>query len=476
LRARRTAVLVGVCAGPLVIAAAAHAGAWDFQPHVNADLIYTDNIELVPSAIARDESVLAVSPGFKLTGKGPRLDADVEYELQSYTYAHVSDRNGVFNLLDATANLTVVPENFFLGANAAISQAIIDPRGTIPLSNVTESNNRTDVTSWSIHPYYDHKFGSDLEARVGYAYSRLHYAEPVFDGTPLQDLNYQTVSASIGQESERHPFGWAIIFDRYDAGYQTATDFAYQVAAAKFSFALSPTFGLIARGGQESDVTLSQSAAKLDSSFWAAGFSWRPSLQHELNATIGNRFFGNTYSLFYRFAGRRLTAGARYDEGPTTQGVDSLNRPVFSGTPDQVGASFTPITAEVYLSKQGRAWFELTGRRNTIELEGYADRREYIPSTDHESEKGVSGVWSHLLGPRTRLQLAAKWVTIAFRASVRDDYMTTYSVGLNRQIGRHMSLHGTVQRWRRTTDDTSPEVAFLFYTENAVKVGMRYQF
>ncbi len=476
MKFRRAALAAVLCAGPLLTYSSADAAHWQFTPYVDADVIHTDNIFLAPSGGEEGAYVLRAVPGFELHGKGPRLTADMRYEFESYIYPDNSNSTQSFHALDASALATLVADNLYLVGTATAGQTIIDPRGRVPLSNVTGSTNRTDALTWKVNPYYEHRFGGDLNTHVGYTFGQVVYNRSTFEGVPVQGLNYQVIDASIGQQADRNPFAWSLIYDRHTVQYDQAPTFEYQVAGARTQYALGPEFALTARAGRESDVANNQTSAPLDSTFWAGGFIWHPSQQHELTASYGERFFGHTYEGGYKYSGRRLRVGAGYNEGPSTQGIDLFNRTVFGGNPDQSVPTFTPVTAEVFIGKNASAWAEITGKRNTIGLQGYVNRREYIAAHDNETERGATGNWTHLIGPRTRAYIAIKWQTLSYRSSPRDDYFTEYTLGVRRQIGRHLSVHGTLQRFKRATDDTSPSQLFLNSIENAVTLGLHYQF
>ena len=477
-RATRRAIAAAVAGGFVLVLAAAgvRAGGLELTPFVGMDFIHTDNIELAPAGEAEDESVIRVAAGLKLKAKGPRLDANLQYELESYSYARDSARNEFFHRLQGAGKLTLMPDNFYIAGTAAIGQTVIDPKARVPLSNLAAVANRTDTFTATVNPYYEHRFAGDLEAHVGYTYGQIHYQKSNLNGAPLSDLNYRAIDGSFGREAEQDQFGIALVYNRQEVGYDLATKYAYEIAGARAQYKLTPNFVLTARGGRESNVSSDQVSAALNATFWSVGFIWHPSRTQELTVTAGERFFGKSYGLQYNFNGRRIRAGVAYDEGPTTQGIDAFKLPVFGGGADQVNPELTPITSDVFVSKIGRLWAEGTGRRNTVVVQLYDNRRAYLASNDDEDERGVSGQWTYLVGPRTKAYVAMQRYTLGYRASVREDYFTTYSLGMSRQIARHFSLHGSVQRWQRTSNDRTPSLGFLFYTENAVTIGGRYEF
>ncbi len=475
-RSRIIACVATGCVAALLAAGRAAAVNWEFTPYIDGEIIYTDNILLAPPGEEESETVLRAAPGFKLKGKGPRLDLDLQYELSSYLYLQESDRNETFQQFEGSALATLIQDNLYFDVTGGVGQSVIDPTGRVPLSNLTESANRTNSTTWTAHPYYEHNFAHDFDVHAGYQYGQVKYTEHQFEGRPIEDLAYESADVSFGQEPEASRFGWAAYFIHYLADYEIAEDYAYDMAGVRTKFELVPSFALTARGGRESDVTVDRSAAGLDATFWAAGFIWKPSKHHELSASAGERFFGNSYSGKYLFTGRRLKLGLEYSEDPTTQGIDLFNRPIFGGDPDQVGPGFTPISTELYINKYWRGWGVLKGVRNTIELQAYDDQRTYVESPGDERERGANVHWTHLFGPRTQVYLGVNRSVYEYRSSTRMDYFTHVQVGGSRQLGRHMSVYASLQYYHRSSNDDAPELQFLLYTENAATIGMRYQF
>jgi hypothetical protein len=460
-------------------AAAAHAGtasaASRFNANLATELTYTDNVQLAPPGGEEGDTVLYVAPGFSFTSESPRFQSEVEYRLSGYLFASDSDYNETYHQFQADANAEVLRELFFLEGHARMGQTVIDPELQIPTSNLTQSANRTDVQSFDVTPEFRRRLFGHVDGSLGYQYGQVRYPDADFSGSALEDVNNHELRASLRRDVDQGTTGWSVAYTRQRIEYAfDASDVRYDVLEAEVDQPLSSSFGLLLQGGAESDLTVDQTTGSLDERFWQAGIRWSPSSKHMLRLLAGERFYGNSYEASYAYAGRRLRSGLEYSERPTTQALDVARRPVFLSDPSQIDPSLTPITPDLYVSKLGRAWATLTGRRNTITLQLMQQRRTYLRSDQDESEAIANAAWTYRFGPRTAFDVGASATRTEFRVTDREDWLVNWSVAMRREVGPRTTVDLTFRHFQRDSDVTDPALQFLFYRENALTLGVRF--
>ena len=260
---------------PSVIAAE-----WKFTPRVGLAEIYSDNVSLTPLGTERSEFITQLTPGLTVIGDGPRLKLRADYELQNFAYARQGSVSS-HHQLNGVADAELVDQLFFLNGKASVSQQPISPFGTQSVSNANQITNRTEIKTFSVNPYLQHRFGSAAIAEMRYAHDTV-----TSDSAGFQDSNSDSLRFSVDSGTAFRTVGWSWRYSRQDTDYENANSLRTEETAASLRYLLTPRFALTSSIGYEKSNYLSL-GARPQGSFWQAGINWAPTSRTNLEASGG---------------------------------------------------------------------------------------------------------------------------------------------------------------------------------------------
>ena len=464
------------------LASSAQALDWRFEPSVGGSATFTDNVNQSPDD---EESalILTVTPGFTLQSHGSRqVEATLSYYLTGVTRFGGNDDNDLNHNLNATGYAELVEDFLFIDASARVSQELISLLGS-PADATVNSSNRATVGSYSISPYIQKRFGTFADAEARYTLS----GDFVGDNA-ASDLVSNEFRASLTSGSRFNDLNWGLDYSYRDVVdedststqgttyvwlcgltslIQTAspiapepgctlvdvqaglgpdlggdTSYVYERVNLSLGYALTRKFRLIGNVGHEW-ITYDNDAAATnnrDDPLWNAGFAWSPSRRTTLEATFGQRFFGDTYSLSANYRARTSTWNASYvedvndisqatlTEGTTYLWVCDGNfvETAFPIAP-QPGcvlagsqAGLIPSLADgLYVSKTMRAGVNWGIRKVTYSINVFDVRRLYLLLNNAEDRnQGINAGVSYRLDPLTSMygNLQLEWTEDPARA------------------------------------------------------------
>ena len=432
---RKRSIVIAATAAVTVVVPAVHAAEWRFTPTVRATETYTDNVELATRGNEKGDFVTQVAPGFSITTDSPRLKVKANYSLESTTYFHSSRSSPLSNQLSATANAELVRDLFFLDARGNIGQQNISAFGPQSTSNININNNRTDVRSYSVSPFLRHSFGNK-------AFSELRYTrESVDSGSDLlsrSDTDRVNFSLSSGEFSPK--IAWGLKASAQRSHFSNQPTVEQDSVNANLRYFLTPNFSATAAVGYEKETYVSIGNLPTNGAFYNAGLIWKPTSRTELTATVGHRFFGDTYLLKANHRARNAVVSISYTEDITTAQQQFASQPAISTFDflDQMLASQIPNAATrtqvvnalifqtglsstlanpvnslsniYFLQKSLQGSVAVTGVRNTIVLSAF-DTQRTAESAQRSSSGPVISPLSSLNDSNKQLGIAAVLTT-----------------------------------------------------------------
>ena len=299
---------------------------------------YIEVQQVITAGLDDDSDVLTyttLAAGIDARTSTRRVEAQI-----SYRYEHRFSWNDDLNDDDihsgvAQARVQLVPNALSLDAGALAARARTDARGPVFGFNSVDNDNISEVYSLYAGPTLSTQLGP---LSVGGAY-RLGYVKVDdhrrggFD-LPGQRLDRydssvgHNLNGSIGMGPGYWPFGWTIgagyvreDVDRLDQEYEGA------YIRGDVVVPVGPTFAVTAGVGYE-DITQDQQDFRRDAAglpivtpggrliadpsrprltvydedgvIWDAGFIWRPTRRTELEARVGRRYGGTSYTGSFR--------------------------------------------------------------------------------------------------------------------------------------------------------------------------------
>jgi hypothetical protein len=430
----------------------------DFRPSLELSATYIDNLELAgPGDEQIEDVVWEVNPTILLTHRAQRITSDLAYTMQNLFYTDDSDRNETFHQLEFSSDLTFVPDMLFLDVGASIAQQLVDPAGPANPNNLFDVGNYVDGVALRARPYLSHDFsGVQVDAEYGYAHVEYDEIDP---GTalPSEDSENSAIVTSVGGADEDALISWELRYNADETDYETSADYAYEIARGELGWRIQPNFRLLAEGGAETDLSEDLASGGLDSSFWMAGFRWRPDGRNELEVRGGERFFGNTYFFRWRRQSRQLQFDVEYSEEPTTvSAVYAFQPPPATEVPPQDPTSFR-LTSEAYVRRNLEGTLTLTGRRTELDLNLFGERRRYVESELTERTVGGALELTRVMSPRVSLGCRGSYTLTDLTGDrENEDYDVTLSTDFS--LTSRSSLLFELQHLERSAEEEGYEV------------------
>ena len=500
----------------IAFATGADAADWRFTPSVGASATYTDNANQSASN-PEDALILSVTPGFSLRSQGSRrVQASVNYNLSGVARFGEDSSTDLYHNLGAVGKAELIEDFLFLDGTASISQALISLVGS-PADATTNDANRATVGVYSLSPYIQKRFGTFATAQARYTTGGA-----IFGDNAASDSATNAFTAGLNSGTRFNDLNWALDYSIRHADNSGATGSStFERASATLGYALTRKFRVFGTYGQEWNDFLSASGA--DGSSYSVGFGWSPTRRTSVEASVGERYFGRTYS----FSGSHQTRATNWrvsysedvsditqqllqDSGRIFWVCPSVNGRLFEtpdfnppsgqsgctgpftgaqvalgfnslGVPlsDLIAAGFVDIAVAngVYVIKSLNASVSWSKGRLGWGLSVFDTKRLYqaISGADDHTQ-GVTGTLSYRLAPRTsansNLSLTRNSANAALLGSpAHEDDLLSLSLGLNHEFGKDLSGALTLRHQQRDSN-----IANSDYDENslAASVNMRF--
>jgi len=394
---------------------------------VTAGLIYIGNIDLAPPGTAQsDDFAVELKPRLQVVDNGPSFTGALDYTAQGLAFKKYTNLDGVHNQGTANGSWTVDPNLFSVDGWLAYRQVIVDPADAPNEGNVYNVQNVANEFTGYLAPTLHYNFGGETamlrfaEARSSYSGADVNEATPV-SGTSTLDTTLQNSLSSIvtgkfSSDDKDAPVAWSIDGIGSLTRFTHADSFRDDRITAQSSVRLLQSLRLVGLVGVETEVLTHAQSGGLDAGLWSAGFLWAPSADQSLEARVGHRFFGPSYSFKWSIKSRLLKLEANYSEEPTTEGLADAEASFVPGQipTDQQSLAYTGVLRAVnsydtYIAKEGDLQVTLTGTRTLMTLRAYTLKRDYLVSTDsRQTVNGGEFTLERDLNPRDVIGLKAR--------------------------------------------------------------------
>ncbi len=506
------APLAGVSALLLLALFACPASAveWKFTPSVGAQATYTDNANQSHSN-PQDALILSVTPGFSLQSQGSRrVQASLQYGLTGVARFSNDNSTNLYHNLGASGKAELIDDFLFIDGSAGISQQLISLLGS-PADATTNSANRTTVGTYSISPYIQERFGTFANAQARYTNSGA-----IFENNVAANSTVNSFAASLNSGTRFTDLSWGLNYSIRKAENRNAANAAFNAnstfesASATAGYALTRQFRVFGTVGRDWNDYLSTSG--ISGSSYSAGFGWSPTRRTSVEASVGERYFGRTYSLAGSHQSRLSRWTVNYSEnvsditqqflaassriywicsggllvsttsttnpnpanctGPYSAGEVMFMAPSYGvTTADLVAAGVlnVGIANGIFIIKSLNAGVSWDIRRLGFGLSVQDTRRLYqLFSNAEDRVQGVSGSVSYRLSPQTTASSSLSLTRNSIDAvlaggTAREDTILTFGMGLNRRFTNKLNGALTFRHTQRSSN-----VANADYGENSI--------
>lgn len=477
----------------LTFVSAAGAADWKLTAGVGASETYTDNVALGSSGRQGGDFVTSITPTISAKKDGARLKVDAQYALQNLFYARDSTRNALFHQLNARAKVELYEREFFLDTFATISQSAISPLGATGSDNINATNNIANNRSFSISPYWTHRFGSTatLNARNTVSYVSN-------DAAGFSNSTNNTLNVGLASGSDFGRLSWGLNTLRQDVNYQDRPNVSFSSTSASLGYLVSSRVRITGTVGSENNQFSTTTGSTPGGGFWNATASWAPSPRTSVELGFGNRFYGNSWNFAFKTRGAFYTWSADYNESLSTSNSQIANNSTgTTASQPQTGGSFlfnqNPLTNQVFLSKRFATALALKKGKSDFKLEAFhstqttqidqntnsvvsgagtlTNNNDIFLFTNDFKQVGFSGAWNWRVSSLTTSNVTFGVTRNSFAGLNRTDTTSSLQFGLNRQFSSQLNGGLTVRHQNRSSDQSTSD-----FSENAISGSVNYKF
>lgn len=471
---------------------------WNIVPRVTLLETLTDNIDLT-STNQQSGLISQLSPGIRVDARTARIKMFLDYQLNAIAYSAGNNGNQVQNYLNAFGTLEAIDNWLFLDFGGQMSQQVINQFGQQSSSNVYNTGNTTETSTFFISPFIRGQLGGSADYLLRYNTSVTNSQD-----STLSDV---TISQWVGQIKGNTTFqnlNWAVDGSQQNTDYSQGRDYDDSRIRASLFYRLFPEFRISGSGGYESNNY--QSLDNESQSTYGAGFDWTPTERTRASGFWEHRFFGTGHNvlLSHRFP----LSSIRYTDTKdvalipnqfTTSGLGTVYDQYFqifaSLIPDPVNrdtyvrnllnqAGIAPNAQSInnYLANRPQVQrnqelsLVLFGTRNSITF--IANRRDSQPLTlapnglegvisesGRVTQQGYALSFSHRLTELTGLNLlASRQKNKSGLTNEIDTTLTTYQIGISTRLGA--KTVGALNA--RHQDFSGSDLTTIPYKENAL--------
>lgn len=445
-RGRHRSILTAVavlCSGAL---GAAHGASWRVVPDIGVSETYSDNVAMVSDAAAEDGWITTVSPGLRVSGLGPRIQAflDVRHD-ESYYHSQTSSNVGR-SFLTSYATVEAIDNWLYVDASAAVAprSRSIFSAVTTNTSNVIGNQDETRVVQ--VSPNIRGRMFGNTDYLMRYTRIDARSKEDSLGHTQIDQA-----TGSLRKPAGQGAIGWfadamGTGVDRSTTGDERRDD----RVRGGLIVPVIPHLHVLAFAGRERTDFVSG----VYESFSApgVGFEWRPTEHTEAIGMREKRFFGNGHDVSvthrtprtaWRYSDVKdaaalpmglagFTRGSVYDlmsDLLTVSIADPVARDEAArARTDQIGGATTAVVdatgvlaSRIFLDRTRQASLALLGTRSIVTL--ILQRRDqqllensatflqddFELSPDIRDSSGFLS-WIHRLTPVLDLSLSASYV------------------------------------------------------------------
>jgi hypothetical protein len=437
---------------------------WTIEPGIGISGTYTDNVALAPKGA--EENEFATQLNFSVTANADtaRQKTSIAYRLQNIFYAEDTSGDQTFNQLDARGDVRAWGESFFIDWSSTVSQEVIDPTQSLPTDNVTVTDNRTNVGTLQVSPFWTQEIGGGVQTLVRYTAGIVRYDE---DDEALEDTNNNIGQFTVGKGVGRISWQFDYVNNRVKFVEENTIN-TFERIGLDLGYLVSPATRLTAlMGYEDNEFETNVTTEPTDGSFWAVGILWQPSRRNELEVRYGERFFGRTGNFRWRFQGRILTSNFTYTEGFTTAGQVQLDTRPGSG----VTTDPAQFRDQVFFSQRFSGDLTVKLRKAEFAFNAFNERQEFQVTADENEINGVGASWLWQFASRTSGRLDLRFERSEFLTQRQENELSQAAFLLQRQIGRTASASLGITY--NSQDSTDPQNE---YRQNLVNLQFAKQF
>jgi uncharacterized protein (PEP-CTERM system associated) len=479
------------------------------KPAIAVRETYSDNPQLRDDENARGQLITDVSPSVDFIVNSPRvkLTGQVSSHLYAYSGGSSDNTNNSTLQLATAGKANIIEDLLYLDGAASRSRQSISAFGPQYQSGYSDAN--TDVvTTYRVSPYLIHRFGAFAVANVRYTRDSVKSSR-----NALGDSTSDSVNLDLSSGPKFTTVRWDLFGYHQQLHDNLSGNSDVDNAVGTLRYRLHHSLDVYGKVGYDR-YTYQGLSGTTGGKSEALGFTWTPSLRTSIDASVGHRYFGKTYSLAAVVRSRRTIWNLSYNDDITTsraqflqpgsidtaslldasfasafpdpilrrQAIDAFIRA--NGLPTSVANNINYFSNRLLLQKQFLGSFVLNGSRSMAIFSLSSTKRTALsPAGVDASTQIINGLndntdqrtgtmsFNYRFSPRFSTTLTASKSLVKSLTTGIDQNQNLLSFTVNRQFSRRLT--GYVEL-RRNTGDTFGFAGGIYH-ENAITAALSYQ-
>jgi len=482
---------------------------WQFKPSLSLQTVYSDNIGLLPKDLAEGAFVATISPGLSLVGKSARNRLNLNYQMQNIYNAGGNGDYSLFNQLQFTSKSEIKRKSLFFDARATMSQQnnLSSRNGG---DNISGGQLRTNVTTFSVSPYWTPRFNGYFNGEVRFSYDKVMLENSLASNT---DSFTGSINLVSGRKFSR--FSWRLSYINREQKRKESDDIKNQNADGELRFHLGRKFNAFTQFGYSNNQFQSTTTNNQNGFFYTFGAQWIPSQRFNVELGYGNNSHisfrllptrhirwnttfnyrnigtntGFTWQTDFNWRTRKSVWTANYSEDTTTTQQVLLEQNIFAledafgnplldpvtNQPVQLAIDTPTLVDEVFIRRRLTVGASYKTGKSNFNAQIFAEQRSFQVNQNDNDVLGFSASWRWLFARRTSLLVSPRWERN--QAAISNNERFNFSVDVTRSIpvrlGRGTQLNAKVGY--RYTNQTA-DIAINEYKENRITANVVFTF
>jgi uncharacterized protein (PEP-CTERM system associated) len=472
---------------------------WTITPALGVEERWTDHLQ---NLVGENKSafVTALDPSVLINGDTARTNTTLTYNpaLEHYSSGGYQDR--ITQNLNASSQLTLVPERLFLDLRGYTSMQSVTggygPNGTAVLSR----QNETQLTAFSAHPYLRQRFGDLASAEAGAVLSRTSQSSLAASPgqLPLSAQNFlsgqEYLDLASGPDLGRTSADLNVSASQ-SSGTGVMNNAHSADATLQLGYAITRNLTALASLGYQDIHYNGSPPFNYSGPSWSGGAHWVPNPDSSITATYGRREGVDSAQLDASYAvGARTRIYARYSEGLTSgleQLLNAVNSTVLdpqgnpvdrTNTPVQIADFFYGVTDNLARLSTASVTATLLLERNAISASFNRQQSHQVAAASagagpqNTSGFYVSLTWQRDLRPNLTASTYVQWGTWRNTLTTGGQNFDSlvFSLKLAYLISETLSAYGQYSYTRQSNAQIPGAVPLL--PANLIVIGARKTF
>lgn len=425
---------------------------------------WSDNVDSAIDSLARDDLITDLNAGLTLSSEAPQLKTDIRYNFQLLHFLNNTSASTTLNQLDANFTLYGLKKRLTFTTRVSNSQQQISNQASTVTSNLTSSNNRTNVTTLTLSPAYTHPFG-----RYATLSANAQLSQTSIDSSATSGGSTESTNVSLRNGTAFRNLSWDLSFaNNSDRGTGSESTSINAQAGYRIGPKTTISFDL---GSESNQADSNQNSSR--SHNWSLTADWTISRRQSLQVSYGRRIFGRNLGLNWNLRMRNGSLSANYTEDLQTINSQQSTQQVFDPLTGQVVVANNQanLGSDQFLERNLRLSANTSRGRSQYSLSASAVRRSFEVSGNNELVQDLTASWALNWTPRLTSTLATTLRRSRFDSTNRTDTFYDLNWTLGYEVRKDVNASLQLRRSQRRSDDSTAEFA-----ANSISVSISASF